>query len=334
MSDFQVKWQGNVEDTTKEIFRHLLVNPLRSGMPITVATIGKSRAGKSVFDLLLQDIVYKDYGDNFIDIIDKVVLIKPTDYASKVRAILKEETPIHRRCRTLQMDEAKFLINSDDWQKLKNKAIRTIAATSATIKPMIFFVVAQMLGDIDSKTRRTIDYLFIVKRSPGKRPRVIPYVFYEKINDLDKVKIVPRRMFGLVEYPNGKMVQYTPTFRPALPSKELLDKYHSFEVKDKTEEIFSLLDDIQKEANELSGFGRIKLKEFAQHLVNNPDELAELGSWAKTSGKWRFNKDAMGRYNYDNKQFKDVEGFVQEIIRNNKLKELKEYESTIPNENH
>lgn len=327
MHDFQVRWQGNVEETTKEIFRHMLVKPLRSGMPLTIALVGKSRVGKSVFALLLQDIIYKDYGDDFLEILEHVVLIKPNHYATKVKAILKQEEPIHKKCRTLQMDEAKFLINSDEWQSLRSKTIRTVAATSATIKPLVFFIVAQMLGDIDSKTRRTIDYLFTIKRSPGQKPKVVPYVFYEKIDDLDRVKIKPRRVIGMIEYPNGKFVQYTPTFRPQLPRQELLDKYHSFEEKDKREEIFALLDDIEKEADRLSGKDKIKLKEFADYLVLNPQKLEEVGMINKRTGKWKFSKDALGRYNYSPKEFKEIETFVEQSFKEAKLKELSLYDA-------
>jgi len=322
MHDFQVKWQGDAISTANEIIKHLIVNPLRSGMPITVALVGKSRVGKSVFAILIQDIIYKEYGDDFLDILEHVVLIKPVDYAAKVKSILKGDTPIHKRCRTLQMDEAKFLINSDDWQSLRNKTIRTVAATSATIKPIAFFIIAQMLGDIDSKTRRTIDYLFTITRSPGQKPKVVPYTFYEKIDDLDRVKIKPRRLTGLVEYPNGKFVQYTPTFRPALPRQELLDKYHSFEAPDKRDEIFTLLDDIEKEANTLSGKDKLKLKEFAEYLVKNPDKLQEAGMLNK-KGVWKFSKDALGRYNYSSKEFKDIEFFVEKSFEEKRLKELR-----------
>ena len=331
MHDFQVKWQGDVQSTTNKIIEHLFVNPLKAGMPITIALVGKSRVGKSVFALAVQDAMYKVYGDDFLDILEHVVLIKPVHYATKVKAILKGETPIHKRCRTLQMDEAKFLINSDEWQSLRSKTIRTVAATSATIKPIAFFIVAQMLGDIDSKTRRTIDYLFVITRTPGKKPKVVPYTFYEKIDDLDRVKIKPRRLTGLIEYPNGKFVQYTPTFRPSLPRQEILDKYHSFEEKDKTEEIFNLLDDIEKESNKLSGQDKIKLKEFAEYLVENPDKLEDIGAVNK-SGAWKFSKDALGRYNYSSKEFKEIEEFVRRSFQDRKLKEMNEYgnaESTV-----
>ena len=321
MHDFQVKWQGNVEDTTEEIFRHLLLKPLNAGMPITIALIGKSRVGKSVFGLALQDIVYKADGVDFLNILEHVVLIKPIHYASKVKSILKGDSLETKQARTLQMDEAKFLINSDEWQSLRSKTIRTVAATSATIKPILFIIVAQMLGDIDSKTRRTIDYLFTIKRSPGQKPKVVPYLFYEKIDDLDRVKIKPRRITGLVEYPNGKFVSYTPTFRPALPRQELLDKYHSFEAPDKKEEIFTLLDDIEKEANKLSGQDKIKLKEFAEYLVKNPDKLHEAGILNK-KGVWKFSKNASGIYNYSSKEFKDIEEFVEKSFEDKKFKEL------------
>ena len=321
MDDFQVRWQGNEEDTTKEIIKHLISKPLRSGLPMTIATIGKSRSGKSVWDLYVQDIIYEDRGVDFVNLVEHCVLIKPNDYSSKARDILKSATPLHKSIVSLQMDEAKFLINSDDWQKLKNKAIRTIAATSASIKPMAFFIVAQMLGDIESKTRKTIDILFKVQRSPGQKPRIQMYTFYEKISNIDRVRIAPRRVKGTIIYPNGKGVQYVPTFRPSMPRKEVMQKYLSFEQKDKASEIFALLDEIEDESNRLAGKDMERIKDFAMHLVNNPEELAKIGSWSKSSKKWTIDKDAKKRYNYGTKDFKLIEQMVFEKFNENKNKE-------------
>jgi len=322
MIDFQVEWQGTEEATTEKILEHLVSRPLSSGLPQTIAMIGKSRTGKSVLALLIQDIIYKSKGLDFVEILEHCVLIKPNDYSTKTRAILKGETKLHKKIVSLQMDEAKFLINSDDWQKLKNKAIRTIAATSATIKPMAFFIVAQMLGDIDSKTRKTIDYLFVITRKPGQKPRVIPYTFYEKINDVDRVRVSPRRIRGNIIYPDGRSVFYTPTFRPSLPRKEVLEKYWSFEKKDKASEIFALLDEIEDESNKLAGKDQEKIKDFANHLVNNPEELAKIGKWSSSSKKWVFDKSAKQRYNYGNKEFKLIEQMVVESLLSKKEKEL------------
>lgn len=326
MIDFSVKWQGNEENTTKEIFKHLISKPLKSGLPMTIALVGKSRAGKSVLALHIQDIIYEDRNMDFLNLVEHCVLIKPNDYSIKARNILKGSTKLHKKIVSLQMDEAKFLINSDDWQKLKNKAIRTIAATSATIKPMAFFLVAQMLGDIDSKTRKTIDILFKITRSPGEKPKVVPYTFYEKINDIDRVRVAPRRVKGLINYPNGKSIMVTPTFRPTLPRKEILEKYKSFEQKDKASEIFALLDEIEDESNKLAGKEQEKIKNFAEHLVSNPNELAKIGKWSKRSKKWVFDKDVKKRYNYGNKDFKLIEQLVQEKFLEQQANELKEEE--------
>jgi len=322
MIDFNVQWQGNEEDTTKEILKHLISNPLKAGLPMTIGLVGKSRAGKSVFALHIQDIIYEDRKLDFLDLVEDCVLIKPNDYSTKARNILKGSTPRHKKIVSLQMDEAKFLINSDDWQKLKNKAIRTIAATSATIKPMAFFIVAQMLGDIDSKTRKTIDILFMITRSPGQKPKVIPYTFYEKINDIDRVRVAPRRIKGIITYPNGKTIHYTPTLRPSLPRKEILEKYQSFEQKDKASEIYALLDEIEDESNKLAGKDQEKIKEFAEHLVANPDELSKLGTWSKNTKKWSFDKDAKKRYNYGNKEFKLIEELIHDKFTEQRKKDL------------
>jgi hypothetical protein len=319
-NDFNIVVSQNDEDNTENIIYSLVGKPLKAGMPMTIGIIGHSRAGKSLFGLKIQDVIYKKKGLDFANYVEECVLIKPVHYAKKTKAIL-EGKGIHKDICSLQMDEAKFLIDSGDWNTIKNKAIRTIAATSASIKPILFIVVAQHLSDMDAKTRKSLDLLFTVQRSYGQRPIIKGQTFYEKIYDIDRISVKPRSIRGIVHEPiKNTASQVFPIFRPTLPRKEVLDKYLSFEQSDKKDEIFELLDNIEKEAEKLSGKNTDKLKQLAEHLVNNPDELANMGDFTKSKG-WRISKDAKQRYNYGSKEFKQIEEFVKEKLKENKLKQ-------------
>lgn len=318
-NDFNVIWQGDEEKTAEEIIWSLIGKPLKGGLPVTIALIGHSRAGKSLFGLKIQDIVYQRLNVDFAEIVQDCVLIKPSHYADKIKNIL-EGQGLLKKAQSLQMDEAKFLLDSGDWHSFKNKAIRTIAATSASIKPIIFIIVAQMVSDIDPKTRRSIDYLFTVKRSYNQKPSITGVSFYEKLEDIDKVRIRPRAIKGIVHFPEqNQSKQVFPKFRPSLPRKEVLDKYLAFEQDNKKEEIFALLDQMKKQADELTGKNIDKLKDFAHHLVLNPHEFALIGQVNK-KGKWGFSKDAKQRYNYGSGEFKQIEQFVNDRLLENKAK--------------
>jgi len=319
-NDFNVIWKGNEEATAEEMIWSLIGKPLKAGLPITIALIGHSRAGKSLFGLKIQDIIYSRLGVDFADIVEECVLIKPSHYAEKIKNILEGKDKL-KKAQSLQMDEAKFLLDSGDWHSFKNKAIRTIAATSASIKPIVFIIVAQMVSDIDPKTRRSIDYMFTVKRSYNQKPSITGMTFYEKLEDIDKVRIKPRAIRGIVHFEEqNQSKQVIPKFRPSLPRKEVLDKYLSFEQDNKKEEIFALLDQMEKQANDLTGKNVEKLKEFAHHLVLNPHEFALIGK-VNRKGKWGFSKDAKDRYNYGSTEFKQIEQFVNDKLLENKVKQ-------------
>jgi hypothetical protein len=310
--DFQIPFNTSQEQMTKDIVKSLFKKPIKAGLPKVIAIKGPSGSGKSITGLWLQQILYEDEPIKFVDIVDKTVLIKPTSYAPKTKAILKGETPEYKQAFTLQMDEAKFLINADNWQKTKNKAIRAITATCRTEKPMLFIIVAQLLSDIDAKTRRTLDYVLEVKRSPGKKPTVRVYTLWEQITDIDRIKIKRRPIQGVIIYPDGRGSQVVPTFRPSMPDKETLNKYWSFEKPDKSSEIYSLLDDIEKEANKLSNEGEKKLKDFAKWISLNPDKLSEFGVFNKKG--WKFDRDAFNRFNYTKSELDKIEDFVKQNL--------------------
>lgn len=307
--DFKVKWQGSEEATSDEIIVNWVYKRLKAGMPVTTITHGKSRSGKSRYMLKLQDRLYAKYGIDFVSIVKDVVLIKPRDWGKKARAIFEEKTPEAKQALSIQMDEAKFLLNAADWQKLKNRTIRTIAATSGVIKPVWFIIIAQNLKDVDPKTRETCDLIMDVRRSPGNKPTVTCTLPYEKIVDLSTIKIMPRGFNGNIVYPDGKQEHVLPVFRPSLPRKEIEHAYSSFERSDKTEQIFALFDELDKETEKLVGEEKNKLRETAEFLVAHPEELQKIASIKHN--KYKMGLAARKRFEeFTEKDFKRLEEFV------------------------
>lgn len=322
-TDFAVKWQGTEEETTEKIIDNLIPKRLRAGMPVIIIIVGKSSSGKSAFGLLIQDIIYKNYGIDFATIVDKCVLIKPDDWVSKTEQIFFSDDPTWKQIRTLQMDEAKFLINSDDWQKQKNKAIRGITATSRTIKPLVFIIVAQLLKDVDAKTRETVDIIFEIKRSPGKKPVVVPKVLYEKRYDINKISIKPRRVQGIIEYDNGHYeLVNSLVLRPRMPRKEVWNTYKSFEVPDKSHEIKQLFASLRDTQDKLTGESSKKIHEFSDWLSKNPEELHRFGKWNRKNSSWTFDpKGEISKYNYSREDKIKIENLVLKKIQKEDLRE-------------
>lgn len=308
--DIRVQEQATEEALFVVIIIQLFLKKIKAGMPIFIALVGKSSSGKSFFGMLIQDILYRAIGEDYVTHLKRSMLLKPDKIVPQVKEILDGKIDNSKKTFTLQTDEAKFIIGSQHWNSFRNKAIRTITATSRSIKPMIFIVVAQLMRDIDKSTRLSLDYYFEIKRSPQGRPTIVPFVLYEDTSDLEKVKVKKRRLRIGIQHKNGSVSEVLPVFRPEMPRKEVIDAYKSFEVGTKKEEIFKLLDELDKDAKKISGDYESEIKDFANYLLENPAELEKLGRYK--NGKWVVSKDTQIKYNYTANQFKQIEKFISE----------------------
>lgn len=297
------------EDMLEGVIEAMFLSKIRSGMPVFLALIGKSSSGKSAFGILMQDVMYKLLGKDYSKFVNDTILITPKEYTTKIRKVITKDKKT-KHLKSLQTDEAKFILNSEGWMSFRNKAIRTITATSRAVKPVVFIIIAQLMRDIDKPTRLSLDYYFEVHRTPGKRPRVTPYILFEDKNDPEKPRIRKMRLCVKVYYPNGKCEIKRPIFRPVMPRKEVWDAYKSQEVDSKQQEIFNLLDELDKDLVKMSGQKSEKVKKFAEYLINNPLELEKMGKVSR--GKFKIGKDARTKYNYSVNEMKQIEKLISE----------------------
>jgi len=308
MFDIMIKnYTGNEKEILSAIIDRLWIQKIKSGMPVMIAVVGKSSSGKSVFTLGTQEEIYKGLGlTNLIDFVEPCLLIKPSDYAPKMDGLLFNSQ--YKDLFTVQLDEAKFLIATDDWQQFKNKATRTITATSRAIKPMIFFLLAQRRSDIEARTRQALDYYVEVVRKPGEKPYAMIFEVYEdkkKFNDPD---FKTRPISVCLQYANGQTQTIVPRIHFSMPSKEVWEKYKSIEMPTKASEIKSLLEQMQRDENKLRGETDIKIKQFVEYLKNNPAKLEEVGKLTKRG--WRVDKDSIARMGYNTKEIREIEGLL------------------------
>lgn len=292
--DFVTEWDYNEKATSEKIIVDYIERRLDAGMPIVVIIYGKSRSGKSRLALKISDALYKRKGIDFATILQRCVLIKPEDWDTKAREIFEQKEPISKQICTIQLDEAKFILNAADWQSLKNRTIQTIAATSASIKPVCFFVIAQLLKDVNNKTRETSDLIIRVHRTPRHAPNCNITIPYERILDISTIKVCPRVFNGLVKYPDGTKEHIMPVFQPTLPRKEVDDIYAGFETTEKTEQIFQVFDELRKQRQKLKGDEENKVKKVAEYLIDNIGELEKIAAFKRQ--KWKLGLSARKRF--------------------------------------
>jgi len=308
MFDIMIKnYTGNEKDILRAIVDRLWIARIRAGIPVMIGVVGKSSSGKSVFTLSTQEEIYKALGlTNIVDFVEPCMLIKPSDYAPKMDRLLFD--PLLKQLFTVQLDEAKFLIATDDWQQFKNKATRTITATCRAIKPMIFFLLAQRRSDIEARTRQALDYYIEIVRKPGEKPYAMIFEVYEdkrKFNDPD---FKTRPITVCLQYKDGQVETIVPRIHFSMPSDEVWNKYKSIEMPTKSSEIKSLLEQMQREESKLRGETDIKIKQFVEHLKNNPAELEKIGMVTKRG--WKVNKSNVGMMGYTTKEIREIETLI------------------------
>lgn len=320
MFDLMIKnYTGNEKEIFQAIIDKLWLSRIRSGMPVMIAVVGKSSSGKSVFTLVTQEEIYHQLQLPILEsFVDPCTLIKPSDYAPKMDNLLFNKDM--KDLFTVQLDEAKFLIATDDWQQFKNKATRTITATSRAIKPMLFFLLAQRRSDIEARTRQALDYYVEVIRRPGEKPYAMIFEVYEdkrKFNDPD---FKTRPIMVCLQYKDGRTETIVPRIHFSMPTDPIWNKYKSIEMPTKTSEIKSLLEQMQREESKLRGETDIKVKKFVEHMLSNPGEIEKLGNITKRG--WKVSKDSVARMGYTNKEIREIEDLITKNYSTFEKKEL------------
>lgn len=303
-------YSGKEEEILDYLIEHHWIKRIKAGIPIIVAVVGKSAHGKSAFVVSLQEKILKIFGLNPVEVIPRTVLISPQDYAKKGRDFFYN--PELKKACCLQIDEAKYLLNSDNWQSRRNQAIRKIIATCRTLKPTILFILAQRRKDIDPKTRDTLDYFIKVERYPNERPHIDIKEVYETESNFEKPEIKTKPMLVHLENKLGESQTLIPVFNPAMPSEEVWAAYKAIEEPAKSEEILKIFDELEKIAEAEAGGQSAKIKEFVEFLKSNPLELAKMGKF--TRGKWRLDSKMIKRIGYGSAQVREIEKSLRESL--------------------
>lgn len=313
MVDVVIKnFSGDETEIFYRTIETLWVKKVKIGMPVIIGVVGKSGSGKSSFVLSTQEAMYKKIGIAFENYVQACTLIKPTDYAPKVEALLYDKQ--FKDIFTVQMDEAKFLVAADEWQQFKNKATRTITATCRAIKPMIFFIIAQKRSDIEARTRQTLDYYVEIIRTPGQKPAAKIYEVYEDKRKFNAPEFRTRGIIVSVQNTVSETTSFFPTFRFSMPSDEVWKKYKEYEMPSKDFELHDLLEKMQIDLNKLTGETDKKAKNFVEFLLKNKGELEKFGKFKNKL--WSMDKKTFSSLGYSKKEISQIELLFNESYKN------------------
>jgi hypothetical protein len=300
------KFTGDEKQILRKVIIHEFLKPIQGGIPNIIGIIGKSGFGKSLFALYCQQIIYEEMGLDFLNYVESTTLIKPNDYAPKVREILYN--PKLKKIITVQMDEAKFLLNAHKWQSFKNQSTQTITAICRTKKPMIFFILAQKRKDIDPKVRDTLDYYVKIDRDPFEKPKVQIYELYETDDDYENPVIKKKPIYVTIRPTHGKTQTVVPVFRPMLPRQDIIDKYNAIAEPAKDEQLLSILDKMEEEAKKLGEQTDERIEEYVDYLKDNPGELDKIWSYNPKTKKGKIDRKlAAKKTGYTSHQLDKIE---------------------------
>ena len=194
--DFEVQWQGNIQDTTNQIFQHLFVRRIKAKKPCVILMTGASGEGKSNTALHLADEQFKIIGLDFKDYVQRSVVGSIVDFGPKTKAMLGD--PELKKAFILIIDEAAATVNSKDWANITNRAVNFINNMSRAIKPLLIIIIAQSLKQVDSQLRQTVNFYMPVRRSYNKPAKAKLYKFYINERDLEKPKLQKKLVRGYI----------------------------------------------------------------------------------------------------------------------------------------
>jgi len=316
-NDFTVKWQGNIQDTTTEIFDHLFYRRIKAHKPCVICITGASGEGKSNTGLHIVDKLFQKNGIDFKDYVKQAVVGGIEDFGPKAKAIIhdKELKP----CFAIIIDEAAATVNSKDWASLTNRAVNFINNMSRAIKPLLIVIIAQSLKQIDSQTRHTINFYMPVKRSYNNPARAKIYKFYIDEHDLDKPRLKKKLVRGYIDYNDKKEYIELKDIEFPKVRQEIWDIYKTDMIDSKSRLLEAEFDKLAKhliESNQDKQKERVT--ELAKFLWSNKYILSNFAKF--TRKKWMLKPEFVSNFGITDSEKKDLES----LLRTKVVEEKKE----------
>jgi len=309
--DFRVRWQGNEEDTAKEILSHMLLTPIKYDFPNVVLITGKSGNGKSLSVLKFLEFLFEAKKLNLEDYVKDIVVMNPLQYFEKLDAILYEKHLKKVFC--LQLDDARMVVGAENWASFINQAISHVNSVSRSIKPLLLVIITQSIKDIDPKARRTIDWEFKCKRTRYDHVKLTPYRYWIDDKDPERPRLRKRRVVGMVDE-DETANKLLPVIKvKKLKNEKILADYQKLMLEGKTDFLKNLmLTTVEKIKKDMYSGDMTRVNEMYEYFNNNPDALKEYGVFKRR--KWRLTSEGLKILKFGKSEKREFEKIINSGI--------------------
>ena len=293
--------KDTTSDLGKKILHDLFVKPILNKKPRIVFLGGSSGEGKSYGVLKIMELLVgvEFFEQNF----EKMNVLTPLEYSEKIGPLLHDPDPL---LNLIAFHESRDLVRAKLWYSFSAQVVADVTQQSRTVKPLCFFMVSQFLTDVTAEVRRSINFYGKFYRPLGRPSRLYLKATWYDDRDLENVRLRKRRIRGVLVYPSGKRVVYSPEYielgKPSLATRR---KFNQLEKKAKDEILRKKMERLDKEMRVQMGVEESPDEKLGEWLAEDPARLAEITS--VRAGKYILNKDYCERHRIDKKMKKNIE---------------------------
>lgn len=316
--DFAIRYDPATDDGNT-IFRKILyavvVKPIKHKKPQVLFISGDSGSGKSLTAISLMDEILDMQGIDLKGFFEDVNIYTPLQYPHKIDNLLFEKRL--KRVNTITMHEAREVVKAKNWASFLSTSVADVNAMSRSIKRLCTIIVSQFIRDITTDMRYTLNHYLKVKRYIGESfARVEWEVMYKDDYDLERPKIMKRKLNGYLIYPDGSYRLFRPSFiKIKLPRKELIDLFEKQDRDSKANIIRSKLTRLINEMRDEAGLENTKIISMLQYYT---EDLTRLGAIGKRSrgGKWKLKKEVQAMHDISGDEFRQFERLLNDKLKN------------------
>ena len=315
--DFAIRYDPEVDDA-KSVFRKILysvvVKPIKHKKPQVIFISGDSGTGKSLSAISLMDEVLDMQGIDIKDYFEACNIYTPLQYPTKVDAILFDKKL--KKVNTLCMHEAREVVKAKNWASFLSTSVADVNAMSRSVKRLCTIIVSQFIRDITTDMRYTLNHYLKVKRYIGESyARVEWWVMYKDDRDLERPKIMKRKLNGYLIYPDGSYRLFRPShIRIKLPRKELIDLFEQQDRDSKASIIRSKLTRLINEMRDEAGLQNTKIIAMLQYYTEDLERLRAIGK-RTSKGKWKLKKEVKEMHDISEDEFRQFEKLLNDKLK-------------------
>lgn len=317
--DFAVDYVGSQQELTESVLKNITIHRLQANKPTIILLCGDSGEGKSYTGLSIADIILKAQGMDLAKILKDVVIFTPLEYGLKMDNLFYN--PACKDLNVVMLDEAKELVGAKKWFSFVNQTIHAVNAMSRGIKPVVFIIITQYIGDIENATKRTITYYGECARPLHQQVNLRFYRLYKDTRNIEQPKLRKKRMSGVIRW-KGRHFYVRAKFKVRVPRKEIIDIYEPMQRQEKLVLIRRRLQTLINEMQAEVGDAYAKIELMANWYVERPSALNLIVETKRN--KIKLKEDIVKMHELTTEEVKEFEKRIQEKLAHKGLAEPKE----------